>query len=157
MAKEFETIEAEKIGLLSELYSEAEQRDDNDPLELQEKLTLYGQVHEIMGDLEAFAVGQEKLNYAYRHEVYAQTYMHRRHKFDVNNEKTTEKLTSKEREMTAELAVKGYRRAEAIYLQNGKKWRNRRDSVLEQINIMKRRQDLFSDQWNKANFINGQG
>jgi hypothetical protein len=148
----YELIESNKIKELSELYEMAGKRLDDDPLDLQEKLTLYGQIHEIMGDLEAYAVGQEKLAYALRQETNAQTYMHKKH---VKIEGTLVKLTAEERKMTAELAVRKYRRNEARFAQDSKKWKNRRDSVLEQINIMKRRQDLFTDQWGKANSLNG--
>jgi hypothetical protein len=148
----YEKIEANEIKRMAELYRLADERKDSDPLELQEKLTLYGQIHEIMGDLEAYAVGQEKLAYAYRQEVAAHSFMHKK---KVMVEGTMTKLTGEERRAVAELAVRKYRRNEARFAEESKKWKNRRDSVLEQINIMKRRQDLFTDQWGKANYING--
>lgn len=152
---EFKRSFAQEFALLAELYHEANQKREDDPLELQEKLTLYGQIYETMGELEAVATGQAKLAYAQRHEVSARTYMHRRYRQDVNKKDTTEKLSAKERDSVAELACTPYRRKEAKYAEESKRWQNRRESVLEQINIMKRRQDLFSDTWDKANFING--
>lgn len=150
----FEETEAKALRELSELYAMAGERLDTDPLELQEKLTLFGQIHEIMGDLEAVAVGQEKLAYAYRQEVAARKFMSSR-QMDLDKDGKLTKLTGDERRAVSELTVMRYRRNEARFAQESKKWRNRRDSVLEQINIMKRRQDLFTDQWNKANFTNG--
>lgn len=148
----YEKQENEQIARLSKLYGMANERTEDDPLDLQEKLTLYGEIFEIMGDLEALAVGQKELAYAYRQETNAQKYLH------TANAKigdTVKKLTGDERKAVAELAVRDFRRNEARFAEASKKWKNRRDSVLEQINIMKRRQDLFGDQFNKANFING--
>lgn len=150
----YEEHETKTLRQLSELYAMTNERQDNDPLELQEKLTLYGHIHEIMGDLEALAVGQEKLAYAYRQEMAARKFMSSK-QLDLDKSGKPTKLTGDERRAVSELAVVRYRRNEARFAQESKKWKNRRDSVLEQINIMKRRQDLFTDQWNKANFTNG--
>ena len=148
----YERTEGEMIARLTALYNEANQRLEDDPLELQEKLTLFGEIFEIMGDLEALAVGQKELAYAYRQEVNAKKYLHT---LNMKLGDTVKKLTGDERKAAAELAVRPFRRNEARFAEDSKKWKNRRDSVLEQINIMKRRQDLFSDQFSKANYING--
>lgn len=147
--KAYDDFETEKLMDLTKLYADANTKLESDPMELQEKMTLYGSIYEIMGDLEAEATGMEKLAYAYRHEANANTFM--KSKVDPQGNK----LTGEERKMVAEIAVRSFRRKESKYAGASKKWRNRRESVLEQINIMKRRQDLFTDQWNKANFING--
>lgn len=152
----YEKIETDELKRLAELYMMTKEHDDSDPLDLQEKMTVYGQIFEIMGDMEAAALGQEKLAYAIRHEVAAQKYLHSKH-VRKEGESSLTKLTGDERKAVAEMAVKKYRRNEARFAQESKKWRNRREAVLEQINIMKRRQDLFGDQWDKANFINGYG
>ena len=146
--QDFDRVQAETLGLLAKLYAESNQRDDTIMLDLQEKMTFYGQIYEIMGDLEAFAVGQREMNYAYRKEINAKTFISK-----VENK--GKKLTAKEREAVAELATKPYRVAEARYAEEAAKWRNRRDAVQEQINIMKRRQDGFYNQWNQANLVNG--
>lgn len=148
----YERQENEQIARLSELYKMANDKLEDDPLELQEKLTLYGDIFEIMGDLEALAVGQKELAYAYRQETNAQKYLHT---VNMKLGDTVKKLTGDERKAVAELAVRDFRRNEARFAEASKKWKNRRDSVLEQINIMKRRQDLFADQFSKANYING--
>ena len=145
----YDAIEKQGFDNLAALYAMANERSEDDPLELQEKMTLYGNIMEIMGDLEAAAVGMEKLAYAYRQEKKADAFL--------RNKKSEKggKLSSDERKAIAELAVKGLRRQEAHFAEASKKWRNRKDSVLEQINIMKRKQDLHGDNWNKANYING--
>lgn len=148
----YERIQSDELKKLTELYNDTNDKDDSDPLDLQEKMTIYGMIFEIMGDMEALATGQEKLAYAYRQEVAARKFLYTQ-KAEV--EGTMKKLTGDERKAVAELAVKKYRRNEARFAEESKKWRNRRESVLEQINIMKRRQDLFNDQWNKGNFVNG--
>lgn len=148
----YEQQEGEALRRLTELYEMAADKLDDDPLELQEKMTLYGDIFEIMGDLEAYAVGQKELAYAYRQEMKAKKFLHT---LNMKIGDTAKKLTADERNAVAELASRPYRRNEARFAEESKKWKNRRDSVLEQINIMKRRQDLFADQWGKANFING--
>jgi hypothetical protein len=148
----YEQNEAAQIKRLMELYKMSEEKLEDDPLELQEKMTLFGEIYEIMGDLEALAVGQKELAYAYRQEVNAHKFLHAA---KVKQGETVKKPTGDERKAYAELAVRPYRRNEARFAEESKKWKNRRDSVLEQINIMKRRQDLFVDQWEKANYING--
>ncbi|QFG05738.1 hypothetical protein 035JT001_71 [Bacillus phage 035JT001] len=148
----YDKKQSQELARLAELYSEADKRDDNDPLMLQEKMTFYGMIYEIMGDMEALATGQEKLAYAYRQEVSARKFIHTK---QIEENGTMRKLTGEERKAVAELAVRKYRRNEARFAEESKKWKNRRESVLEQINIMKRRQDLFADQWNKANALNG--
>ncbi|QFG05382.1 hypothetical protein 031MP004_72 [Bacillus phage 031MP004] len=148
----YDKIQSEELSKLAGLYAEAEKRDDNDPLMLQEKMTFYGMIYEIMGDMEALATGQEKLAYAYRQEVSARKFIHTK---QIEENGSMRKLTGEERKAVAELAVRKYRRNEARFAEESKKWKNRRESVLEQINIMKRRQDLFADQWNKANALNG--
>ncbi len=147
--KAYDDFETEKLMELTALYAETDNKLESDLMQLQEKMTLYGNIFEIMGDLEAEATGMEKLAYAYRHEATANTFMKRKADDQGN------KLTGEERKAVAEIAVRSFRRKEAKYAGASKKWRNRRESVLEQINIMKRRQDLFTDEWNKANFING--
>ncbi len=145
----YDIFEGEKLRALTAFYAEADEREETNPLQLQEKMTIYGNILEIMGDLEAEATGMEKLAYAYRQEMNANRFLNSRTDNQGN------KLTGDERKAVAEIAVKSFRRKEAKFAGASKKWRNRKESVLEQINIMKRRQDLFTDEWNKANFING--
>lgn len=134
---------------LSNLYQMADPLSDDDLLELQNKLVLYGRIYEIIGDLEAFAAGKSKMNYAYRKEVAAQTYMSKK------QDRTGKRFTSTERDMIAELASKKYRRLEAEYEYESRRWANRREAVLEQINIMKRKHDGICNMWNRANSLNG--
>lgn len=148
----YEKTEADCLRSITELYREANEKLEDDPLELQEKMTIYGNIFELMGDLEAAATGQKELAYAYRQEMNAKKFFYT---VNMKQGETTKKLTADERKAIAELSVRQYRRNEARFAEESKKWKNRRDSVLEQINIMKRRQDLFTDQWGKANYING--
>jgi hypothetical protein len=147
---EFETLMGKKIGHLLELYKMTDELDESNSDDLQKKLTVYGNIYEIIGDLEAFAVGKSKLNYAYRKEVNATAYLNK-----TKSKDGLRTLTSKERESVAELATRQYRKLEAEYEHESRKWQNRRDSVLEQINIMKRKQDGIGNTWDKANYING--
>lgn len=134
---------------LSNLYQMADPLSDDDLMELQQKLVLYGRIYEIIGDLEAFAAGKSKMNYAYRKEVAAQTYLSK------TQDKSGKRLTSTERDAVAELASKKYRRLEAEYEYESKRWSNRREAVLEQINILKRKHDGICNMWNRANSLNG--
>jgi len=149
---EFERLMGHKLQRIAELYKMTDQLDEKNSVDLQEKLTIYGDIFEIFGDLEAFAVGKAKLNYAHRKEVNANTYLTK-----TKNKDGTRTLTSKERESVAELSTRHYRRLEAEYEHEAKKWQNRRESILEQINIMKRKQDAIGNLWEKANYINGHG
>lgn len=147
---EFETLMSKKISHLLNLYSMVDELDETNSDDLQKKLTIFGNIYEIIGDLEAFAVGKSKLNYAYRKEVNATAYLNK-----TKSKDGLRNLTSKERESVAELATRKYRKLEAEYEHESRKWQNRRDSVLEQINIMKRKQDGIGNTWDKANYING--
>lgn len=141
--------------LMDALYVQANACQEDDPLQLQEKLTLFGQIYEIAGDFEAEATGLWKLHYAYRQETHASAYMSRTKSRPTDPNETPRTLTGKERDAIAERATFTYRRLEAEYERLSLKWANRKKAILEQINIMKRKQDGQLALWGKANYING--
>jgi hypothetical protein len=148
---QFEVLMEDTLAHLTMLYDTVRDHDEEQPIELMEKLTVYGQIFQVIGDLQAFAIGQAELNYAYRKEVNASAYMSKK----KPKEETAKAYTSKEREMVAEYSTLKFRRLEAQYRGEAKKWENRREAVLEQINIMKRKQDGNQILWDRANSTNG--
>lgn len=133
-----------------QIYGMTERLNERNPDQLQQKLTLYGTLYELTGKFEAEAYGEAEL-YDFQvknlwDEIYLQT---------KTDRKTGDKLTAKEREAIAELGCKELRQKRYEAKSEMKRWEMARESILEQINIMKRKQDSFNVQWEKANYING--
>jgi len=116
-----------KVEKLTELYKKAASLNEELPAQLIEKMGLYGQIYELLGSLHAEAEGEYGLKEAERKEVIATV-------FCLDPEKTV-----KEREMKAELASIPKRKEEAEARKEAIRWKNARESVLEQINIMKKK------------------
>ncbi|MED5050626.1 hypothetical protein P9850_01915 [Anoxybacillus rupiensis] len=116
-----------KLDKLTELYKKAASLNEELPAQLIEKMSLYGQIYELLGFLHAEAEGDYGLKEAERKEVIATV-------FCLDPEKTV-----KEREMKAELASVPKRKEEAEARKEAIRWKNARESVLEQINIMKKK------------------
>jgi hypothetical protein len=118
-----------KTSKLAELYKRASGLNEDLPAELMNKLSLYGQILEILGGLHSESVGQWKLAEAKRRETIATVYS-----LDPQG-------SNKDREQKAEMAAKDARREEAEGEREATRWKNAYNSTSEQINIMKKRYD----------------
>lgn len=118
-----------KTNKLSTLYKKAKSLNEDLPKELMDKLSIYGQILEIIGGLHADAVGDWKLAEALRRETLATVYS-----LDPQG-------SNKDRENKAEMAASQARRDEAKAEKEATRWKNAYNSTNEQINIMKKRYD----------------
>jgi hypothetical protein len=125
----------EKLALL---YKKASALNEDLPKELMDKLSIYGQILEIIGGLHSEAVGVWKMAEANRRETLASVYT-----LDVNG-------SNKDREQRAEMAAAEARREEAKAEQEAQRWKNAYNSTSEQINIMKKRYDHLVNVFNKG-------
>jgi hypothetical protein len=116
-----------KLAKLTELYKKAASLNEELPKELMDKLSIYGQILEILGRMWAEATKDWKLAEATRRETIATVY-------SLDPEGTV-----KDKEMKAELAAKEWRRKEAELEAETLRWKNAYTSTLEQINIMKKK------------------
>lgn len=116
-----------KVDRLKRLYKQAEQLNEENPKELIDKLSIYGQILELLGGLWAAAHSDWKMAEATRKETIASVYS-----LDPEG-------TNKDREMKAEMAAKEWRRKEAQYEAEALRWKNAYTSTQEQIQIMKKR------------------
>jgi hypothetical protein len=127
-----------KTEKLAQLYKKANACNEDFPAELMNKLSLYGQILEIIGGLHAEAVGAWKLAEAYRRGTLATVYS-----LDPEG-------SNKDRENKAEMAATQSRRDEAKAEQEATRWKNAYNSTNEQINIMKKRYDHLCNVFNKG-------
>lgn len=118
-----------KTDKLSTLYKKAKSLNEDLPKELMDKLSIYGQILEIIGGLHADAIGEWKLAEALRRETLATVYS-----LDPEG-------SNKDRENKAEMAASPARRDEAKAEKEATRWKNAYNSTNEQINIMKKRYD----------------
>lgn len=116
-----------RIVKLEELYKKANELDEEFPKQLIDKLSLYGQILEIIGGLWASAHSDWKMAEAKRRETLATVYT-----YDPEG-------SNKDREMKAEMAAAEWRRKEAQYEGEAMRWKAAYQSVLEQIQILKKR------------------
>jgi len=130
--------QTERMAKLTELYKKAASLNEDFPAQLIEKMGLYGQIYEILGFLHAEAEGEYGLKEVERKEVIANV-------FCLDPEKTV-----KEREMKAELAAIPKRKEEAEARKEAIRWKNAREAVLEQINIMKKKYEHLVNVYQKG-------
>ena len=120
---------------LSQIYKKINALDDEIPLELMEKMMLYGQALEIIGRLHAEAVRNWKLAEAKRRETIAESIIYAKTKFK----------TTKEKEAAAEVVGAEARRKEAIAEAESQRWKNAYQSTLEIINILKKKYEHLKE------------
>lgn len=118
-----------KTSKLSALYRVSAKLDEDFPEQLMKKLSVYGQILEILGGLHSESVGQWKLAEANRRETLATVYS-----LDPQG-------SNKDREQKAEMAAAPFRKEEAESERDATRWKNAYNSTSEQINIMKKRYD----------------
>jgi hypothetical protein len=122
-----------KIDKLTELYKKAATLNEELPKELMEKLSIYGQILEILGGFWAAATREWKLAEAKRREAIASVY-------SLDPEGTV-----KDREMKAELAAAEWRRKEAEFEAESLRWKAAYTATQEQIQILKKKYDHLKE------------
>jgi len=122
-----------KTTKLAELYKKAASLNEENPYELMQKLSIYGQILELLGGLWAAATKDWKLAEAKRRETIATIYT-------LDPEGTT-----KDREMKAEMAASEWRRKEAEYEAEALRWRAAYLSTQEQIQILKKKYEHMKE------------
>lgn len=116
-----------KIDDLKRLYSQASKLDEEYPKQIIDKLSIYGQILEILGNLWAAATLDWKMAEAKRRETIANVYS-----LDPQG-------SNKDKEMKAEMAAAEWRRKEAQYEAEALRWKAAYTSVVEMINILKKK------------------
>jgi hypothetical protein len=127
-----------KTEKLAQLYKRASGLNEDLPKELMDKLSLYGQILELIGGLHAEAVGAWKLAEALRRETIATIYS-----LDPEG-------SNKDREHKAEMGATEARKEEAKTEKEATRWKNAYNSTNEQINIMKKRYDHLVNVFQKG-------
>lgn len=120
---------------LSQLYKKANALHEELPKELMEKLSLYGQVLELIGGLHSEAVKAWRLAEAKRREVIASGIV-----YGAELE-GTQLNTAKEKEAAAEVIGAQARREEALAESEAQRWKNAYISTQEMIQILKKKYD----------------
>jgi hypothetical protein len=119
--------EDRRIKKLKELYERADALNEELPKELMDKLTIYGEILELIGRLWASATKDWKLAEVRRREAIATAYS-----LNPNG-------TVKDKEMLAEKGAVQWREKEALYEAEALKWKAMYIATQEQINIMKKK------------------
>lgn len=128
-----------KTEKLSELYKKASTLNEENPKQLMDKLSLYGQILEFLGGLHSESVGAWKLAESKRREVIASAIVYGAESSDMQVK------TAKDREAAAEVIGAEARREEAKAEAEAQRWKNAYNSTLEQIQIMKKRYDHLKE------------
>lgn len=127
------TKKDKRIEKLEKLYKQAEELNEELPKELIEKLSIYGQILEILGRMWASATNDWKMAEAKRRETIATVYS-----LDPEG-------SNKDREMKAEMAAAEWRRKEAQYEAEALRWKAAYTSVIEMINILKKKYEHMTN------------
>lgn len=128
----------ERTAKLTELYKQAASLNEELPKELMDKLSIYGQILELLGGMWAAATKDWKLAEAKRRETIATVY-------SLDPEGTT-----KDREMKGEMAAAEWRRKEAEYEAEALRWKAAYIATQEQINIMKKKYEHLVNVYQKG-------
>lgn len=113
------------ISKLKALYNKASKLNEEIPGDLVRKLSLYGNILEILGRMHAQSLKVWKLAEATRREALASAFC-----YDVEG-------SAAERQQKAEVAAAKSRREEAEAEAEAMRWKNAYTSTTEQIQIMK--------------------
>lgn len=132
------------------LWGMTQQLNESDPDQLLQKLTLYGQLYEMTGKFSASAKADSRLLKLDRQEQEARSFLS-----TGGGGKEKSNYTQKERDAKAFLSARLLYKQEIEYENEYDRWENARDSILEQINIMKRKQDIQINLFGRGNSVNG--
>jgi hypothetical protein len=122
-----------KTDKLTQLYKKASVLDEDNPKQLMDKLSLYGQILELLGGMWAIATKDWKLAESKRRETIATV-------FSLDPEGTV-----KDKEMKAEMAASEWRKAEAEGEGEALRWKTAYTSTQEQIQILKKKYDHLKE------------
>ena len=125
---------------LSKLYKQAMQYNEDLPAELMQKLSIYGQILEIIGGLHSESVSAWKLAESTRRETIANAMA-----YGANTDKEPVGTSAKDREAVAEAIGAESRRKESEAEGEALRWKNAYNSTSEQINMMKKRYDQLAN------------
>jgi hypothetical protein len=117
---------------LSALYGQANKLNEEFPAELMKKLSLYGQILELIGGLHSEAVREWKLSEATRREAIASATIYHPEVAGA------EIKTAADRAAAAEVVGADARKKEAIAEADATRWKNAYNSTSEQIQILKK-------------------
>jgi hypothetical protein len=134
-----------RLDKLKELYGKASVLDEDNPLQLMNKLSIYGQILELQGRFHSESVAAWKLAEMVRRETLASSMA-----YGAELEGAEPAKTAKEKEAVAEVIAAEKRKAEAIAEAEAWRWRNAYQSTIEQINIMKKRYDHLVNVYEKG-------
>jgi hypothetical protein len=123
---------------LAELYKKANGLNEELPQELMQKLSLYGQVLELIGGLHADSVKVWKLAESNRREVIASAIVYGVEAKAIDGELLPAR-TAREKEAVGEVVAAAARREEAIAESEAQRWKNAYASTLEMIQILKKK------------------
>lgn len=121
---------------------------------IEEKVSAYGHVMDIVGQLHSIALEEKEQAYANRREAEADLYFQLREgKLEINGEK--KKYTAKDAEYLIQKLILPFRTKEREWIRNAKRWENARGYILEQINILKKTQTRQHIELNQLNMSRG--
>lgn len=133
-----------KTDRLAGLYTKATGLNEEIPKELMDKLSLYGQILEVIGGFHASSVKAWKLAEARRRETIASAMVYGVEMSSDDGELMQVK-TAKDREAAAEIIGAQARREEAIAEGEAQRWKNAYTSTLEMIQILKKKYDHMKE------------
>lgn len=141
--------ERKQFDHYKQLWYQSSKCNENDPNGLQQKLTLYGDLYEMTGRYHAEAVAEAEMTRLKRKDV----------EFAVINANPAKadggSISAKKRDYKVHQKTRKLLREEQELRNEALRWENARSSMIEQINIMKRKQDTIMNMWNRANTFNG--
>lgn len=119
---------------------------------IEEKISAYGHVLDIVGQLHSIALEEKEETYAKRKEAESDLYFSLREgKIEINGEK--KRYSAKDAEYMIQKLILPFRSKEREWIRNAKRWENARGYILEQINILKKvqtRQQIELNQLNQS-------
>mgnify|MGYP001218578503 CR=1 FL=1 len=130
---EYGKKDLERIQRMAELYEKANKLNEELPKDLLEKMSIYGEILEIIGGLWASATNEWKYCESMRRETIAKQYA-----LDPEG-------SNRDREMRAEAFASEWRHKEAIYEAESLRWKNLYNSKLEQIQILKKKYEHMKE------------
>lgn len=127
-------MENEAVKKFKMLSDTAESLSEEIPVQLVDKMRIYGQMLDVVKDLAAAAKNDAKRLYAQRKAAYANYFLS---SGSVKNPTTGKTLTSAERKEYAEYHISDLRLKEADAEAEAEQWKLTFETLVEQINIMK--------------------
>jgi hypothetical protein len=128
-----------KAERLADLYKKANALNEELPLDIMNKLSLYGQILELIGGLHADSVKAYRLAEAKRRETIASAIV-----YGAELE-GAEVKTAKDREAVAEVIGATARKEEALAEAEAQRWKNAYQSNIEMIQILKKKYDHLKE------------